>query len=67
VPGLPENVYYMAGHEGQYVIIVPDKNAVIVRLGLTRGAVPIEVAGPVVSQLANAISDLPLAEAIAAE
>jgi CubicO group peptidase (beta-lactamase class C family) len=65
VPGLPEDVYYMAGHEGQYVFIVPDKNAVIVRLGMTRGAVPIEVAGPVVSELYDAIDDLPLAEAAA--
>lgn len=65
VPGLPENVYYMAGHEGQYVFIVPDKNAVIVRLGMTRGSVPIEVAGPIVAKLAAAVSDLPLAQAVA--
>ncbi|NWG72003.1 MAG: serine hydrolase [Parvularculaceae bacterium] len=63
VPGLPESVYYMAGHEGQYVFIMPEKNAVIVRLGMTRGAVPIEVAGPVAARLAGAIGDLPLAEA----
>ncbi|MEQ1929874.1 MAG: serine hydrolase [Parvularculaceae bacterium] len=67
VPGLPEGAYYMAGHEGQYVFIVPDKNAVIVRLGMTRGAVPIEVAGPVVATIAAAVSDLPLAEPVAAE
>jgi CubicO group peptidase (beta-lactamase class C family) len=62
LPELPENVFYMAGHEGQYVFIVPDKNAVIVRLGMTRGAVPIEVAAPIVADLSKAISDLPLAE-----
>lgn len=55
VPGLPESVYYMAGHEGQYVFIIPDRNAVIVRLGQTRGATPIEVAGSVVSKLYAAI------------
>jgi CubicO group peptidase (beta-lactamase class C family) len=62
LPELPESVYYMAGHEGQYVFILPDKNAVIVRLGMTRGAIPIEVAGAVVTKLYNAVGDLPLAE-----
>lgn len=67
VPGLPENVYYMAGHEGQYVFIIPDANTVIVRLGMTRGAVPIEIAGPVAARLAKAVRPLPLAEPVAAE
>lgn len=58
VPGLPQSVYYMAGHEGQYVFVIPDKNAVIVRLGQTRGAVPIDVAGPVAAQLYAAIDDV---------
>ncbi len=61
VPGLPENVYYMAGHEGQYVFIIPDKNMVIVRLGQTRGSVPIEVAGAVAAQLYAAVGE-PAAE-----
>ena len=67
VPGLPEDVYYMAGHEGQYTFVVPGKNAVIVRLGMTRGATPIDTAGPVAARLAAAVSDLPLAERGAAE
>jgi CubicO group peptidase (beta-lactamase class C family) len=64
VPGLSAQMFYMAGHEGQYVFIVPDKNAVIVRLGMTRGVSrPIEPAGRAAASLAAAISDLPLAEA----
>ena len=33
---MPKDNYYMGGHDGQYVIVVPSKNAVIVRLGLIR-------------------------------
>lgn len=61
VPGLGADMYYMAGHEGQYVFIIPSKNSVIVRLGLTRGRKPIEVAGAVASRIAAAIAEPPLA------
>ena len=33
VEGIPEGVYYMAGNRGQFVVIVPSMNAVIVRRG----------------------------------
>ena len=56
VPGLPEDVYSMAGHEGQYVFIIPDRRMVVVRTGQTRGAVPIEVVGPVVSEIRDAVA-----------
>lgn len=36
LPGLPDSAYFMGGHDGQMVIIIPSKNAVIVRLGMTR-------------------------------
>jgi len=36
IPGFPEDVYYFSGHEGQYIFVIPSKNAVIVRLGMTR-------------------------------
>lgn len=54
-PGLPENVYSMSGHEGQYVFIIPDKKMVIVRTGLTREAPPIEIVGPTFAAIYNAV------------
>lgn len=33
--GLPEDAYWMQGHDGQTVAIVPSKNLIVVRLGLT--------------------------------
>jgi len=36
LPDMPKDIYFMGGHDGQYVIVVPSKNAVIVRLGLNR-------------------------------
>jgi len=36
LPGLPTDAFYMAGHDGQYVIVIPSKNIVIVCLGITR-------------------------------
>lgn len=32
-PGVPQGTFYMAGNRGQYVVIVPSMNAVIVRRG----------------------------------
>lgn len=56
VPGLPETAYSMSGHEGQYVFIIPDKRMIIVRTGLTRQATPIEVVGPTLAALYDAVS-----------
>jgi len=36
LPGLPDEAYYMGGHDVQRVIVIPSKDAVIVRLGMTR-------------------------------
>jgi CubicO group peptidase (beta-lactamase class C family) len=38
LPSAPEDAFEMVGYEGQSVLIVPSRRAVIVRLGLTRGA-----------------------------
>lgn len=57
VPGLPEDVYSMSGHEGQYVFVIPDKRAVVVRTGMTRAGVPIEIVGPTIAEIYRAIGD----------
>lgn len=46
MPGVPDDAYLMAGHEGQYVLIIPDKRLVIVRTGMTRGAPAMTVVAP---------------------
>jgi CubicO group peptidase (beta-lactamase class C family) len=35
-PPMPDDAYYMLGHDGQIVAVVPSRDLVIVRLGLTR-------------------------------
>ncbi len=62
VPGLPEEVYSMSGHEGQYVFIIPGKRAVVVRTGLTRDRLPIEVVGPTLAAIYRAIGAPPTDE-----
>lgn len=36
-PDAPTDMFYADGHEGQYVYIIPSKQLVLVRLGLTEG------------------------------
>ncbi len=57
LPSIPETAYYMAGHDGQYVVIVPSKNAVVVRTGITRAAPAAAISGPVIEKLLAAIGD----------
>ena len=54
-PGLPEDVYFMAGRDGQYVVMVPDKNIVLIRFGLARKREGMESAGPVFAALYDAV------------
>lgn len=56
LPSVPESAYYMAGHDGQYVVIVPSKNVVVVRTGMTRKAPAAGVAGPVIEELIAAVA-----------
>ncbi len=53
--GLPEEMFYFAGHEGQYVFIIPDKRMVIVRTGLTRGRSPVEATTPLIKAIYDAV------------
>ncbi len=34
-PGLPENTFHSGGNSGQFVVVIPDAELVVVRLGLT--------------------------------
>jgi len=36
MPGLPEDVLHLGGNDGQMILVIPSKNVVIVRLGVTR-------------------------------
>ncbi|MFK7914021.1 MAG: serine hydrolase domain-containing protein [Pseudomonadales bacterium] len=36
LPGLPADTFYLGGNDGQYIFVIPSKNAVIVRFGITR-------------------------------
>ncbi len=36
-PNLPRNMFYASGHNGQYVVMFPDEDVVVVRLGLSSG------------------------------
>ena len=55
IPGVPDDAYLMAGHEGQYVLIIPDKNMVIVRAGMTRGVEAMPLVAPVFEAIYAAV------------
>lgn len=42
LPGLPSDVTYLFGNEGQFIFVIPSKNAVIVRTGLMHGSARFE-------------------------
>ncbi|WP_425407739.1 serine hydrolase domain-containing protein [Hyphococcus sp.] len=54
-PGLPEEMYFFAGHEGQYVFIIPDKRMIVVRTGMTRGRSAMEAVAPLLAEIYNAV------------
>lgn len=57
IPGAPEDVYFMAGHEGQYVFIIPSKRTVIVRTGMTRGLRALPAVAPLIKEIYDAIGN----------
>lgn len=42
LPGLPEDVIHLGGNDGQMIVVIPSKNTVIVRLGVTRWPATLE-------------------------
>lgn len=53
---LPESAYYMSGHEGQFVIIIPSADIVIVRLGMTRGRDSRAASAPLFNEIYNTVA-----------
>ncbi len=43
LPSLPKNLFYAGGHAGQRVMVIPDEELVIVRLGLSQSGVDLGV------------------------
>lgn len=58
-PGVPPEMYYFSGHEGQFVYVFPDKRMIVVRTGITRGADPEEVFGPTLAAIYAAAGERP--------
>ncbi len=50
-PSAPEDTYYFGGYEGQWVIMIPSKDLVIVRMGLSKGP-PFDLNGTIEKILA---------------
>ena len=59
---LPEEMYFMAGHEGQYVFIFPSKRMVVVRTGMTRGSSGMKAVAPMLNGIYEAVGNLPISD-----
>ena len=56
LPGLPEDVIHLGGNDGQMIVVIPSKNAVIVRLGVTRWPATMEAdVYPLIRQIYEAL------------
>ncbi len=55
-PGIAESAFYASGNSGQYVVVVPERELVLVRLGLTDGESSTGTAG-FLAELAARLDD----------
>ena len=60
-PGLPENAFHAGGNSGQFVIVAPEAELVIVRLGLTLDESAVALAEPLAAIYAELTKSEPLA------
>ena len=60
-PGLPENTFHAGGNSGQFVIVAPEAELVIVRLGLTLDESAVALAEPLAQIYAELTQPEPLA------
>jgi CubicO group peptidase (beta-lactamase class C family) len=60
-PGLPENTFHAGGNSGQFVIVAPEAELVIVRLGLTLDESAVALAEPLAKIYAELTGSEPLA------
>ena len=60
-PGLPENTFHAGGNSGQFVIVAPEAELVIVRLGLTLDESAVALAEPLADIYAELTKPEPLA------
>ena len=54
MPALPPDTYWMRGHDGQFIALVPSLNLAVVRMGLTPAReryVPQELVAEIVKSL----------------
>lgn len=57
-PNIPGDAYFFAGHQGQHIVVVPSKNLVVVRTGVTEGRELVRD-GIMAPLLAEVIASLP--------
>ncbi|MEE4659947.1 MAG: serine hydrolase [Halieaceae bacterium] len=59
-PALPRDTFYAEGHNGQYVMIMPQQEIVIVRLGLSSAGNPVSGMGELAEGVLKVLAPAPL-------